>query len=184
MPDRPDLVSGEPRPPELPCRYAPDIPFPSYRHVPGLTPHPRQDPRGHSHGKAEPDAILTPPEDWRSCRDYLHAVDLYNAAYWWESHETLESLWIAAGKASSQAIFFQGIIQAAAANIKWHLKNEGAASFLAKEAGKKLEKAASEGEQRYMGLDVTAFAQDLVAFHVEGGGRDPSAWPPLIVLDP
>jgi hypothetical protein len=33
-----------------PPRYT-DRPFPAYRHVPGETPHPRRDARGHSHAR-------------------------------------------------------------------------------------------------------------------------------------
>ena len=184
MPDRPDLIRGEPRPTgTLPPRYAPGLALPSYRHVPGVTPHPRHDAKGHSHGAAEPEADLTSPGEWRRSSAYLRSIDLYNEGYWWESHETLEALWVAAGKFSPQALFFQGIIQVAAANIKWHLKNETAAAFLAKEAGAKLARATREAVTTYMGLDVAAFVVRVRAFHIEGGGAEPGAWPPFIVLD-
>jgi hypothetical protein len=37
------------------------------------------------------------PEDWRSCDLYLYGIDLFNHGYWWEAHEALEDVWLAAG---------------------------------------------------------------------------------------
>ena len=69
-------------------RYCPQKPFPPYRHIPGVTPHPIRDPRGHSYGIEEVhDVDPLPPELWQQNEDYLYGVDLYNFAYWWEAHE-------------------------------------------------------------------------------------------------
>lgn len=185
MPDRPDPLRGQPPPPPRPLpRLEPGRPFPPYRHTPGLTPHPRADPRGHLYGRAEHAPDLTPPERWRSSSEYLYAIDLYNDSFWWECHEALEGLWIAAGRTSLQAHFFQAIIQAAAANLKWHLQNESAARFLTLEASKKFDRLLDAGATgptgRYMGVDVAGFMAALKAFHVEQ--RAPRDHPPLIQL--
>ena len=181
MPDRPSAVRGQlPAPRQPPPRQCPERSFPEYRHTPGLTPHPRSDPRGHSHGEPEPEADLGPPEEWRECRCYLWAIDLYNNGFWWECHEALESLWIEAGKRGPQALFFQAIIQAAAANIKWHLDNPSAARFLTEEASKKFDVVLEQASPApYMGLDVADFVARLRAFHVGGAAAD---YPPLINL--
>jgi hypothetical protein len=73
-------------------RLLPDVPLPPYAHVPGLTPHPVSDPRGHSYRihPAIPD--VPDPERWEACREYLRGVDLFNAGYWWESHEAWEGV--------------------------------------------------------------------------------------------
>ena len=174
---------GQPVPPTVhPTRYAPGLPFPAYRHTPGLTPHPRHHRDGHSHGLPEPEADLTEPGGWAGSRAYLFAIDLFNRAYWWECHEVLESLWIRAGRRGPQALFFQAIIQAAAANIKWHAGNGSAARFLAGEATKKLrvviERMGTE-TRRYMGVDVEQLIDAVECFYstAEGG-----AWPPTIEL--
>ncbi|MFN7972153.1 MAG: DUF309 domain-containing protein [Acidobacteriota bacterium] len=187
MPDHPDPVRGLiPPPAAAPARLAPEAHLPPYRHTPGLSPHPRADPRGHSYGHKEPAPTdLTSPDDWRRCRTYLHAIDLYNNGYWWECHEALEGLWIAAGKFSIQALFFQAIIQAAAANIKWHLQNQSAAKLLTRQSGEKLQKVMGRGAadgRTYMGLDVRDFLDRLEGFHTAGGGTAPGAYPPLIEL--
>lgn len=139
------------------------------------------------HGREERAPGLTSPEGWRSCEEYLFAVDLYNNSYWWECHEALEGLWIAAGRTSIQAHFFQAIIQAAAANLKWHLDNDSAARFLTQESSKKLERVLAslpeEARGRYMGLDVAAFESELQAFHAGPRPGSPRrAHPPLISL--
>lgn len=102
-----------------PPRYS-QRPFPPYRYRPGAgLPHPRMDPAGHSHGTD--DEYLPPftPEDWASCEPYLYGIDLFNQGYWWEAHEALESVWLAAGqRATGCGIFVQGLIQLAGAQLK------------------------------------------------------------------
>ena len=85
--------------PDLP-RYT-QRPFPSYRYLPyqsGATlPHPHNDPAGHSYHAEEEYLPPFTPEDWRSCELYLYGIDLFNHGYWWEAHEALEDVWLAAG---------------------------------------------------------------------------------------
>ena len=68
---------GEPQPfdPSM-SRYAPERPFPPYRHLPGETPHPRKHLRGHSHGI--PDICESPPLSalkWYTNAAYLYGRD-------------------------------------------------------------------------------------------------------------
>jgi hypothetical protein len=94
------------------------VPLPPYAHVPGLTPHPLSDPRGHSYGvHAEiPDA--PDPEHWDECPEYLRGIDLFNFGYWWESHEAWEGVWRACGRRGPAADFLKGLIKLAAAGVK------------------------------------------------------------------
>lgn len=95
----------------MPPRYAPDIPLPPYAYVPGHDlPHPVTDPRGHSYATAA-EAGATP-------REWLHALDLFNAGYSWEAHEVWEGFWHALGRTTPQARFVQGLIHLAAAAVK------------------------------------------------------------------
>ena len=95
-------------------RYT-DRPFPTYRFVPGQSPHPRRDPQGHSYGQPEPTPPLFTPEEWWDSEWYLYGIDLYNHGYWWECHEVFEGLWHAVGPDSPQGQFLQALIQVAAA---------------------------------------------------------------------
>jgi uncharacterized protein len=139
-------------------------PFPPYRFVPGLNPHPRRDPRGHAYGTRETVPPRVPPERWRDNDVYLHGIDLYNHAYWWECHEALEGLWHLTGHAGTEAAFLQGLIQAAAANLKRHMGSVAGARRLGGEAVQRLE---SVGATFYMGLALPPFIRALRERHVD-----------------
>ena len=119
-------------------RYAPEIPLPPYSYVPGHdVPHPVNDPAGHLFASLdsahEPpitcsqlSALPTDP----TCRRralaaliagnsrWLHALDLFNAGFYWEAHEAWESFWTTIGRSTPEAQFVQGLIHLAAACVK------------------------------------------------------------------
>ncbi len=99
-------------------RYVSEIAFPSYAFVPGRHPHPITDSRGHSFGDHHrvPDPLV--PEHPMTSREFLIAIDLFNAGYYWEAHEAWEGLWIAAGRVGVVADFLKGLIKLAAAGVK------------------------------------------------------------------
>ena len=94
---------------------------------------------------------------------YLYGIDLYNYAYWWECHETLEGLWISGGRSTRHAQFVQGLIQVAAANLHWHRKNLVSARSLAIKGTGRLQSAAA-GVPVYMGIRVSQFVGELEKF--------------------
>ena len=98
-------------------RYS-DRPFPSYTYVPGKCPHPRSDASGHSFGEPEPHVAAFDVGKWRESCEYLYGIDLYNAEFYWESHEQWEALWHSVGRRSEVADFLKGLIKLAAANVK------------------------------------------------------------------
>ena len=106
--------------PRIP-RLVPEVPLPPYAFVPGRTPHPISDPHGHSFGLKP----TVPPEfnleNWDTSKAYLFAFDLFNAGFYWESHEQWESLWHACGRTGPAADFLKGLIKLAAAGVK-HLE--------------------------------------------------------------
>jgi hypothetical protein len=55
------------------------------------------------------------PGEWRRLEEWLWAVDLFNAEYWWESHEALEALWHAASRTTAPARFVQALVHLSAA---------------------------------------------------------------------
>lgn len=98
-------------------RYS-TISFPSYKHIPGLTPHPVADEKGHSYGLKRPKITELTVTNWQNNEQYLFSIDLFNYAYFWEAHEHLEEFW----KSSinlQEKIFIQGLIQLSAAYLKW-----------------------------------------------------------------
>ena len=155
-------------------RYS-GLAFPPYRFVPGLNPHPRRHPKGHAYGTPETPPPYVPPERWRENPTYLFGVDLYNHAYWWECHEALEALWHLTGHRGTEAAFLQGIIQAAAANLKRHMGSTEGARRLGREAAARLK---SVEAPRYMGVDLPPFIRGVEERHV----AETSAAIPLISL--
>ncbi len=157
---------SDPRPPDASVpRYSP-LALPSYRFVPGFNAHPRVDPAGHSFGQAPAVFPAWRPEEWRTLAPWLHAVDLYNQAFWWESHEVLEGLWHAAGRTSDPASFVHGILHVAVANLNRHRQKTAGAERQARKALAHLQPM--RGARRYMGLDVEAFAREVQDFFFEG----------------
>lgn len=92
--------------------------LPSYTHIPGVTPHPIGDPRGHSFGQSH---IPGPAPDWSSLTGderFQRGRSLFNAGYYWEAHEAWEGVWIAAGRTGLVADYVKGLIKLAAAGVK------------------------------------------------------------------
>ena len=98
-------------------RYSAE-PLPPYSYVPGFSPHPVSDPRGHmyKHVAGTPSALE--PERWQDSTAYLYGVDLFNHGFYWEAHEAWESLWHAAGRAGPVATWLKALIKLAAAAVK------------------------------------------------------------------
>lgn len=119
-------------------RYAPAIPLPPYAYIPGHDlPHPVNDPRGHLYGQKDqlheppicPTVLSSLPGEPTARRHalaaalaadprWLHALDLFNEGFYWESHEAWESFWHALGRTTPEALFAQGLIHLAAACVK------------------------------------------------------------------
>jgi hypothetical protein len=109
---------------------------------------------------------------------WLYAVDLYNQAFWWESHEVLEGLWHAAGRTSEPASFVHGILHVAVANLHRHRGKTAGAERQALKGLAHLEGAQRPGTH-YMGLDVGSFVRDVQDFFFTGR----RAVPAVIRLD-
>lgn len=137
-------------------RYSSRV-FPPYRYVPGRTPHPRRDPKGHSFASGAFAVRSFDPENWQQCEPYLFGVDLFNHGYWWEAHECWESVWIAAGKRTIAGFFIQGLIQIAAARLKASQGCPRGAELLKNKGLCKL--AGVSG--RFMGIDVAQLRRQI-----------------------
>ena len=93
-------------PPTDPPPRRTELPLPSRRYVPGLGPHPDDDP---AHVLPEVDD----PE-----RAFAYACDLYDHRFHWEAHEVWEGLWHAASPGSPRWLALKGLIQLTAAALK------------------------------------------------------------------
>lgn len=154
-----------------PGRYS-TRPFPPYRYVPGVQPHPVAHPLGHSYdpaGRHPQPGPLLPPERWAESDDYLYGVDLYNHGYWWEAHEAWEGLWQQTDKRGCQGRFLQGLIQVSAANLKRHVGEQEGMRRLLDRARQHLSfvQAGRLSGSRFMGLDVADFCRRVEAYFAE-----------------
>lgn len=139
-------------------RLVPERELPPYAFVPGRSPHPVSDPRGHSHGLAPEQAAPPDPKRWRDCLPYLYAIDLFNHGYYWEAHEVWEGLWHACGRRGTTADFLKGLIKLAAAGVK---VREGRAEGVRSHARRAAELFGQvarelEGDASYLGLSLRA----------------------------
>ena len=119
------------------------------------------------------------PDAWRRLDLYLYGIDCYNLGYFWECHEAFEALWHASADPITRD-FFQGLIQLAAADIKWRVGAEGSAkALLTKSLGR-----LSSGPAIYMGLALAELRDAARAFWASIERGDPAAPPPLRLAEP
>ncbi len=144
-------------------RFLPDEPFPAYAYTPGRDPHPVRDRRGHSYGVQSPATPAPDPRRWRDSHDYLRGIDLFNAGYYWEAHESWEGLWNASAQAGSTAMLLQALIALAAAGLKLRAGNDIGTAAHARRADGLLEKVVGEAGPRFMGLDISSLQQEARA---------------------
>lgn len=157
------MSAGSPPVPDFPRLTA--EPLPAYRFVPGRTPHPTGDPRGHSFGTAvvvscaELAAALA---DWRKSPRFCRGVDLYNYGYWWEAHEAWEPLWRCCPLRAPPRRVLQGFIQVAAAHLQRRLGRAEGAGVLVARAARNVELACAAGASVHFGVDVLRWVHDAV----------------------
>lgn len=133
--------------------------LPPYRHLPSVTPHPVRDADGHSFGIEAPQPLPFEETRWRSSKEYLWGVDLYNHAYYWEAHEAWEALWKGNGDPSIR-LFLQGLIQVSAGLLKRELGNWAGLRKLTSKGLEKLQRTASR-QQVFGGLYLPPFCQRI-----------------------
>ncbi len=93
--------------------------------------------------------------------ELIEAVSLFNRRFYWEAHEVLEDLWmVERGKAR---LFYQGIIQAAAAYYHVLNANPKGVIRLAEEAEKKLQAY----RPKYLGVDIEPLIVALSKIRLE-----------------
>ncbi len=141
--------------------------FPPYTFIPGQSPHPTRDPDGHSYGQPHDEQIEFSVEQWQQCDAYLYGIDLFNHDYWWEAHEALEGVWIAAGRTTTTGYFIQGLIQIAVARLKQHQTYTDVARQMAAEGLDKMHPI----KGHFLGIDLLKFREDVKEFIAEPGSK-------------
>jgi hypothetical protein len=154
--------------------------LPPYAYVPGVEPHPVTDPAGHSYGVREEVLRLGArrlPRDWRRVEEYLFGIDLFNAAYFWEAHESWEAVWHAVDRDAVVGRFLQGLIQASASLLQRHCGRRRGARNLLERSKANLEGAHGWLRERrrraYMGVELGVWQETLERRHAEPGAPFP-----------
>jgi hypothetical protein len=168
---------------DLAIRYAPELPLPPYSYVTGKFPHPERDPAGHGHHRQLPHALAFDPRQWLTEPVYLHAVDLFNGGYYWESHEAWETLWHIAGRRGTTADFLKGLIKLAAAGVKAREgRLEGVRRHAARGAELFSQVATAHDQPHYCGLDLSDLIDKARALQQNPPAGKDSAAPVEIVF--
>ncbi len=89
-----------------------ELPFPPYTYVPNVVPHPISHAEGHRLGV--PDTY----KQWSDERIFGWGLRLFDAGYYWESHEAWEHLWLKLGRTTRDAMILKGLIKLAACGVK------------------------------------------------------------------
>ncbi len=84
---------------------------------------------------------------------YLAGIRLFNEGHYWHAHEQWERCWLAAEDEQQQQ-FYQALIQAAAALVKWRQGNR-----------RGLERNWAKSRSRMIGLPVDYRGLDLLCLH-------------------
>jgi hypothetical protein len=161
------------------ARLVPELPLPPYSYVPkrGL-PHPRSDPAGHSHGLRTPQPPRIDPDRWQESRPYLYGFDLLNRQFFWEAHETWESLWHAHDRKGPVADLLKGLIKLAAAGVKQEEGYPGGVRTHASRAAelwRKVDGSLGQDSNLFLGLQI----QGLIVLAAEIARH---GWPEARVL--
>jgi hypothetical protein len=98
-----------------------------------------------------------PPERWHESEEYLRGIELFNERKFWESHEAWEEIWLLTDGIQSE--FLQGLIQSAAALLKYQRNEFAPALRLYNTAKGRLDLC----PDNYMGLNVRAFQASTAA---------------------
>ncbi len=107
------------------------------------------------------------PDNWHSCQEYLYGIDLFNHGYWWEAHEALEAVWVAAGRRTNTGLFVQGLIQVAVAHLKEFQGFHDVATRMAQSGLQKMMPV----NQVYLGIEMARFRTAVTAYFLEGNGE-------------
>lgn len=167
---------------QTPARYT-AFTLPSYRFVPGLEPHPTNDPRGHSYNRPPPFEVA--PMDgyrWWESPAYLYGCDLYNRGFWWEAHEAWEAIWQIAGRESPERAGLQGLIQLANCHLKLYMGRPNVIPRLQQRYAGHFERVITLVDMPFLGLDLPNFRAAADAYVLDLATRvspahDPARYP-------
>lgn len=130
------------------------------------------------HREAHDEVAPLSPEDWRRSEPYLYGIDLFNHGYYWEAHESWESLWHAAGRRGEMADYLKGLIKLAAAAVK---AREGNPSGVERHAARATQLLTPKPRPLFCGLDIDSLLAIAQEFSLQAPEYDHAQ--PEMLLD-
>jgi len=111
--------------------------------------------------------------------EYLHGIELFNEGKYYEAHEVWEEIWLRT--VGDERLFYQGLIQAAAALLHHEKGNLRGVQIVLPKALSKLESLSHV----FMSLDLVRFTKGLRSFlgYALEGGEVLEESPPRIKLN-
>ncbi|MDO5528554.1 MAG: DUF309 domain-containing protein [Paracoccus sp. (in: a-proteobacteria)] len=109
---------------------------PPHAYRPGQTPR---------HPEGAFDALRATAEDGLSSKAYHLGLDWLEQGYFWEAHELLEPVWMAAPPNSAERLMLRGLIQLANARLKAAMGRKAASDRLMLIAARDLTEAERRG---------------------------------------
>jgi len=100
--------------------------------------------------------------------EFRHGIALFNAGRYWDAHEAWETVWNAVE--GDERLFYQGLIQAAAAMVHRQKSNAHGVRVLGTKALEKL----ARFDRDHGGIDVERFRRDVL-LALSGGD-----WPRIV----
>jgi hypothetical protein len=131
---------------------AAELPLPPYTYVPNVVPHPISDADGHMFGVADV------YKQWSNERVFDWGIRLFDAGYYWESHEAWEHLWLKLGRTTRDAMILKGLIKLAACGVKCLECNTNGAM---RHASRATELLGNESESKLLGAELTTNAREI-----------------------
>ncbi len=107
---------------------------------------------------------------------YFEGIRLFNAGHFWHAHEQWEFCWLKS--VEPNATFYKGIIQAAAALVKWHQGNRCGMQRNWAKSRRKLRQL----PDHFQGLDIQALIMAMDQFVAAQTANANDIPPPLLTL--
>jgi len=104
-------------------KEAAGLELPDYKHIPGINPRPDCSLLESVASRA---SSVTDDDTAIANTAWHYGIRLFNAGYYWESHEVLEAVWLNALPNSRERYLLQAVIHLANANLKRRMSRRNA----------------------------------------------------------
>jgi len=109
----------------------------------------------------EPPPVALNPERWQDCSEYLHGIRLFDAGYYWESHEAWEGVWKASPRTGAEEHLLRGLAQLAAGVLKVRQGKARTTHVFVEKCTARFERVRELGGTPFAGLDLEKLLEQI-----------------------